>query len=84
VYFTDRGIEELDDRRGEEQVTLGWLAARLQAFADLHPEFDAPVGRLVVNCTEGAPGSFRDKMLMIRSPYLILSLAAPATQARGR
>lgn len=27
VYFTDRGIEELGGRRGEEQVTLGWLAA---------------------------------------------------------
>jgi len=46
VYFTDRGIEELGERRGEEQVTLGWLAARLQAFVDLHPEFDFPVDRL--------------------------------------
>jgi len=46
VYFTDRGIEELDERRGEDQVTLGWLAARLQAFVDLHPEFDVPVDRL--------------------------------------
>jgi hypothetical protein len=46
VYFTDRGIEELDGRRGEEQVTLGWLAARLQSFADVHPEFDVPVARL--------------------------------------
>jgi Family of unknown function (DUF6104) len=26
VYFTDRGIEELGERRGEDQVTLGWLA----------------------------------------------------------
>lgn len=24
MYFTDRGIEELGERRGEEQVTLGW------------------------------------------------------------
>ena len=46
VYFTDRGIEELGERRGEEQVTLGWLAARLTAFVDLHPEFDVPVDRL--------------------------------------
>ncbi len=46
VYFTDRGIEELGERRGEEQVTLGWLAARLQAFVDLHPDFDVPVDRL--------------------------------------
>jgi hypothetical protein len=46
VYFTDRGIEELGERRGEEQVTLGWLAARLQAFVDQHPGFDVPVDRL--------------------------------------
>jgi hypothetical protein len=46
VYYTDRGIEELDERRSDDQVTLGWLAARLQAFVDLHPEFDVPVDRL--------------------------------------
>ena len=37
MYFTDRGIEELADRRGEDQVTLGWLAERLREFVDLHP-----------------------------------------------
>ena len=42
MYFTDRGIEELGERRGEDQVTLGWLAARLQAFAGLHPESGVP------------------------------------------
>ena len=26
MYFTDRGIEELESRRGAEEVTLGWLA----------------------------------------------------------
>ena len=46
MYFTDRGIEELDERRGQEEVTLGWLAVRLQSFAGLHPEFGVPVGRL--------------------------------------
>ena len=46
MYFTDRGIEELGERRGEDQVTLGWLAARLQAFADLHPGSGVPVDRL--------------------------------------
>jgi hypothetical protein len=30
MYFTDRGIEELGQRRGEDQVTLGWLATRFQ------------------------------------------------------
>lgn len=45
MHFTDRGIEELRDWRGEDQVTLGWLAARLQAFAGLHPESDSrPAG----------------------------------------
>ncbi|HEY2225308.1 DUF6104 family protein [Actinomycetospora sp.] len=38
MYFTDRGIEELEDRRGEEQVSLAWLADRLRAFVDVHPE----------------------------------------------
>ena len=46
MYATDRGIEELADRRGEEQVSLAWLADRLQAFVDLNPEFEVPVERL--------------------------------------
>lgn len=46
MYFTDRGIEELDDRRGEEQVSLSWLADRLRDFTDLNPEFEVPVDRL--------------------------------------
>jgi hypothetical protein len=46
VYFTDRGIEELDSRRGEEQVTVAWLAERLREFVDLNPEFDTPIERL--------------------------------------
>ena len=46
MYLTDWGIEELCGRRGEDQVTLGWLAARPQAFAGLHPESDVPAGRL--------------------------------------
>jgi hypothetical protein len=46
VYFTDRGIEELTERRGEEEVTLAWLAERLRDFVDLHPEFEAAVDRL--------------------------------------
>ncbi len=46
MYFTDRGLEELASRRGEESVTLGWLAEQLRAFVDEHPEFEAPVERL--------------------------------------
>jgi hypothetical protein len=46
VYFTDRGIEELERRRGDEEVTLAWLAERLVEFVDLHPDFEVPVERL--------------------------------------
>ena len=46
MYDTDRGIEELDRRRGEETVTLAWLAEELKTFVDLHPEFEVPVDRL--------------------------------------
>jgi hypothetical protein len=46
VYFTDRGLEELEQRRGDDEVTLRWLAGQLQVFVDLHPEFEVPVERL--------------------------------------
>lgn len=46
MYFTDRGIEELADRRGEERVTLAWLADALRAFVDDHPEFETAIDRL--------------------------------------
>ncbi len=46
MYATDRGIEELAERRGSESVPLGQLAERLRQFVDLHPEFEVPVDRL--------------------------------------
>jgi Family of unknown function (DUF6104) len=46
MYFTDRGIEELADRRGEESVSLAWLADQLRTFVDLNPEFETPIERL--------------------------------------
>ena len=46
MYFTDRGIEELASRRGEEEVSLAWLADRLQAFVDQHPDFETAIERL--------------------------------------
>jgi hypothetical protein len=45
VYFTDRGIEELVDRRGHEDVALAWVADRLQEFVDSFPEFETAVER---------------------------------------
>lgn len=46
MYFTDRGIEELLARRGTEEVSLTWLADRLQEFVDLNPDFETAVERL--------------------------------------
>ena len=46
MYATDRGIEELAQRRGSEQVSLEWLAERLRDFVDLNPDFEVPVERL--------------------------------------
>jgi hypothetical protein len=46
MYFTDRGIEELEARRGTEDVSLAWVAERLREFVDLNPEFETPVERL--------------------------------------
>ncbi|SCK20871.1 hypothetical protein YW7DRAFT_01529 [Streptomyces sp. AmelKG-E11A] len=46
LYFTDRGIEELEKRRGEEEVSFEWLAEQLRAFVDLNPDFEVPVERL--------------------------------------
>jgi Family of unknown function (DUF6104) len=45
VYFTDRGIEELTERRGAETVSLEWVADRLRDFVDDNPEFETPMER---------------------------------------
>src|ERR1700741_1077748 len=41
VYFTARGLEELADRRGDDEVTLGWLAERLREFIDTAPDTES-------------------------------------------
>ena len=46
MYFTDRGIEELLERRGSDEITVAWLADRLQTFVDLNPDFETAVDRL--------------------------------------
>jgi hypothetical protein len=46
MYFTDRGIEELEQRRGVEEVSLTWVAERFREFVDLNPEFEVPIERL--------------------------------------
>ena len=53
MYFTDRGIEELAERRGDDDVTLGWLAEKLTEFVDMHPEHEAVVDRLATWLARG-------------------------------
>ncbi|MEJ2856506.1 MULTISPECIES: DUF6104 family protein [Saccharothrix] len=60
MYFTDRGIEELESRRGEEEVTLAWLADRLRAFVDANPEFETAVERLATYLARDDQDDFED------------------------
>ena len=46
MYFTARGIEELQTRRGDDEVTVAWLAEQLRTFVDLHPELEGPIEQL--------------------------------------
>jgi len=46
MYFTDRGLEELEERRGEDRVTLAWLAERLREFIDARPDAAAEIDAL--------------------------------------
>jgi Family of unknown function (DUF6104) len=46
MYFTDRGIDQLEEQRGEDQVSLAWLAQRFREFVDLNPESETAVDRL--------------------------------------
>ena len=46
MYFTDRGIEELEQRRADDDVTLGWVAEQLRTFVDLNPDFETAIERL--------------------------------------
>jgi hypothetical protein len=53
LYFTDRGIEELVQRRGAEEVSVEWLGDRLQAFVDAYPEFETAIDRLATWLARG-------------------------------
>ena len=48
MYFTDRGIEELEARRGDEDLAVAWLAERLRDFVNLNPSFETAIDRLAV------------------------------------
>jgi hypothetical protein len=60
MYFTDRGIEELEKRRGEEEVTLAWLADKLRAFVDANPDFETPIERLATYLARDDEDDFED------------------------
>jgi hypothetical protein len=49
MYHTDRGIEELEDRRGQEEFTFSWLATKLRDFVDLNPTFETAIDRLATH-----------------------------------
>lgn len=53
MYFTDRGIEELAARRGEEEISLAWLADELRSFVDANPDFETAVDRLATWLARG-------------------------------
>ena len=61
MYFTDRGIEELAGRRGEDEVTLAWLADQMQAFVDQFPDFEVPVERLATWLARGGTDDVEDE-----------------------
>src|ERR1700746_296751 len=67
------------DLRGQGGAAFPF-ARKLKAVVDAARKAGEPPV-VVVNATEGEPGSFKDKMLMIRSPYLILSGAALIAEA---
>ncbi|MFC6090227.1 DUF6104 family protein [Saccharothrix sp. BKS2] len=60
MYFTDRGIEELESRRGEEEVSLAWLADKLRRFVDANPEFETAVERLATYLARDDEDDFED------------------------
>lgn len=46
MYFTDRGIEELQERKGDESFSVSWLTEQLREFVDQYPEFEIAIERL--------------------------------------
>ncbi len=49
MYFTDRGLDELEDLRPDDEVAVEWLVARMREFIDLHPEYEAAIDRLAAH-----------------------------------
>lgn len=45
MYFTDRGLDELEDARADDEVSIAWLVDRMREFIDLHPEHEVAIER---------------------------------------
>jgi NADH:ubiquinone oxidoreductase subunit F (NADH-binding)/ferredoxin len=74
-------VTEQVDLRGQGGAAFPF-ARKLRAVVQAAEANDSATA-VVVNATESEPGSARDKMLMIRSPYLILSGAVLVAEALG-
>ena len=74
-------MTEQVDLRGQGGAAFPF-ARKLRAVLQVAEANDRPTV-VVVNAAESEPGSVKDKMLMIRSPYLILSGAALVAEALG-
>src|ERR1700759_586188 len=74
-------MAEQVDLRGQGGAAFPF-ARKLSAVVENAEADDCPP-IVVVNGTEGEPGSVKDKMLMIRSPYLVRSGAALVAEAIG-
>jgi len=72
-------MAEQVDLRGQGGAAFPF-GRKLRAVVQSAQASDSPT-IVVVNASEGEPGSVKDKMLMIRSPYLILSGAALVAEA---
>ncbi|MFV0532417.1 MAG: DUF6104 family protein [Cumulibacter sp.] len=48
MYFTDRGIEELQQRREDEDLSVDWVCDMMRTFVDLHPQFESAIDQFAV------------------------------------
>ena len=81
VYFTDRGIEELQSRRGEEEVTLAWVAERLRSSSTCTPSSRA---RRAARHLAGPPRRPRGRLGTARPPAGCCAAPPRRVPATGR
>ena len=84
MYFTDRGIEELVDRRGTEQLSVEWLAERLRAFVDLNPQFEDAIERLASFLARDDADDLDDSSMMAMGFAARRLSAVPAVTSGNR